>query len=106
MATTPFLIPLQPTNQTFGITMAGVQYQLTVRWNDPNQAWTLDIADSNNNPIISGIPLVTGQDLLAPYKYLGIDGQLIVQTTNNTNEVPTLANLGSTGNLYFVLVNS
>ena len=40
---TPYLIPLQPTNQTIQITMAGVLYTLTVRWNDMNSAWTLDI---------------------------------------------------------------
>lgn len=96
------LIPLQPTNQTFQITLAGVQYTFTIRWNDANQAWTLDIADSSQNPIISGIPIVTGTDLLAPYGYLNFSGKLIAQTTNDTDAVPTLANLGSTGNLYFV----
>jgi hypothetical protein len=103
MASTPLLIPLQPTNQTFTITLAGVQYQFTVTWNDANQAWTLDIADGTGaNPIVSGIPVVTGVDLLAPYAYLNFGGQLIAQTTNNTNAVPTLANLGTSGNLYFI----
>jgi hypothetical protein len=101
---TPFLIPLQPTNQVFTITLGGVQYQFTVKWNDANQAWTLDIADATGaNPIVSGIPIVTGADLLAPYGYLNFGGQLIAQTTNDTNAVPTLANLGSAGNLYFVV---
>lgn len=96
------LIPLQPTNQTFQITLAGTQYTFTVRWNDANQAWTLDIADANQNPIISGIPIVTGGDLLAPYGYLNFGGKLIAQTTNDTDAVPTLANLGTTGNLFFI----
>jgi hypothetical protein len=100
---TPFLIPLQSSNQVIQVTLAGVLYQFTIRWNDANQAWTLDIADSNGNAIISGIPLVTGGDLLAPYGYLNFGGQLIVQTANDTNAVPTLANLGSAGNLYFVV---
>jgi hypothetical protein len=102
---TPYLIPLQPANQRFTITLAGVRYQMTVRWNDMNQAWTLDLADANANAIISGIPLVTGRDLLAPFGYLGIGGKLIVQTTNDAGAVPTLANLGSTGNLYFLPVS-
>lgn len=101
---TPYLIPLSPTNQVFVISLAGTQYQLTFKWNDANQAWTLDIADATGaNPIISGIPVVTGADLLAPYAYLNFGGQLIVQTTNNTNAVPTLANLGSAGQVYFVI---
>lgn len=105
MATNAFQIPLQPNPQILQVILAGVPYQLTVKWNDANQAWTLDIADVNRNPIISGIPIVTGRDLLAPYGYLNFGGQLIAQTTNDTDAVPTLANLGSTGNLYFV-VNS
>lgn len=103
MASTPFLIPLQPNNQTFVISLAGVQYQLTFKWNDANQAWTLDIASATGStPIVSGIPVVTGADLLAPYAYINFGGQLIVQTTNNTNAVPTLANLGSAGLVYFL----
>lgn len=105
MAQTAYQIPLQAQPQVLQVTLAGVQYQLTVRWNDANQAWTLDIADVNGNPIISGIPLVTGSDLLSPYAYLGIGGQLIVQTTNDTDAVPTLSNLGTSGNLYFVVTS-
>jgi hypothetical protein len=100
---TPFLIPLQPTNQVFVISLAGTQYQMTFRWNDANQAWTLDIANATGStPIISGIPVVTGADLLAPFAYLNFGGQLIVQTTNDTDAVPTLANLGTAGNVYFI----
>jgi hypothetical protein len=101
---TPFLIPLQSTNQRITITLAGVLYQLTVRWNDMNQAWQLDIADQNGNAIVSGIPVVTGRDLLAPFQYLNFGGQLIAQTANDTTAVPTLTNLGSAGNLYFVVL--
>ncbi len=45
----------------------------------------------------------TGSDLLAPYAYLNFGGKLVAQTTNDTNAVPTMANLGSSGNLYFVV---
>lgn len=100
---TPFLIPLQPVNQVFTISLAGVQYQLTFKWNDANQAWTLDIATPTGTAIISGIPVITGVDLLKSYAYLNFGGQLIVQTTNDTNAVPTLSNLGTAGNVYFVL---
>lgn len=102
MSATPYLIPLQASNQIFMISLAGVQYQLRVRWNSANRAWTLDLSTPSGAAIISGIPLVTGQDLLAPYAYLNLGGQLIAQTTNDATAVPTQANLGSTGNLYFV----
>jgi hypothetical protein len=100
---TAYLIPLQPTNQKVQVTLAGKLYTLTVRWNEMNQAWTLDLGDGSGNALVSGIAVVTGEDLLAPYKHLGIGGQLIAQTTNEKDAVPTMANLGSAGNLYFVV---
>jgi hypothetical protein len=100
---TAYLVPLQATNQKLQITLAGTVYNLTVRWNDMNAAWTLDIADASSNAIISGIPIVTGEDLLAPYAYLDFGGQLIAQTTSDIDAVPTMDNLGATGNLYFVV---
>jgi hypothetical protein len=98
----PLRVPLQPTNQRFTITLVGVVYTMTIRWNGACQAWILDLGDASNNLLIAGLPLVTGVDLLSPFAYLNIGGQLIVQTTNDTPAVPTLANLGLAGNLYFI----
>jgi hypothetical protein len=103
VASTPYTIPLVPQAQTLAITLAGVNYNLNVYWNVPNNSWMLDLLDDNGNPILTGVPLVTGADLLEQFAYLGIGGQLIVQTTDNPNAVPTYTDLGSTGNLYFVV---
>jgi len=101
----PFLIPLTNSNQSLAITIAGVQYNLRVIWNNINQAWTLDISDANNNPILQGIPMVTGADLLEQYGYLNFGGMLIAQTDNAPFAVPTFSDLGQTGNLFFVVVD-
>lgn len=103
MSTTPYLIPLQPTNQRVQLTGAGVVYTLTLRWNEMAEAWVLDIGDANNNPLVSGIAVVTGVDLIAPYDYLDFGFQLIAQTTNDATAVPTMTNLGTVGNLYLVV---
>ena len=65
-------------------------------------AWFLDLADANNNAVLTGIPLVTGLDLLAQYAYLGIGGMLVVQSDNDLSLVPDFNSLGVTGHLYFV----
>lgn len=96
-------IPLSPAPQTFSILLAGVSYQLTVRYVDaPEGGWLLDIADQAGNVILCGAPLVTGHDLLHQYAYLGIGGQLIVQTDADHDAVPTFGNLGVESHLYFV----
>ena len=104
MSSTPFLIPLQPaTPQVVNVTMASVNYILTVRWNAQSSSWMIDIADSSGNPIVSGIAMVTGADLLEQFGYLNFGGQLRAWTKDNTDAVPTFGNLGGNGNLYFLL---
>ena len=100
---TVYEIPLIAQSQKFSITLAGINYNLQLVWNAYMQAWVLDINDTNNAPVIGGIPLVTGADLLEQYGYLVFGGQLIVQTDNNPDVLPTLDNLGSTSHLFFVV---
>jgi hypothetical protein len=96
-------IPLQAQPQSFTITLSGVTYTLTIQYrNVAMGGWILDIADSNNNPIIQGIPLVTGANLLAQYAYLGFVGTLWVQTQSDPDAVPTFTNLGTDGQVYYV----
>ena len=67
-----FKIPLNGSPQKFKITLSGVDYWLTFRFaNTEEGGWFLQIADAAQSPIIDGIPLVTGVDLLAQYAYLG-----------------------------------
>lgn len=95
-------IPVTPNPQTFSITLSGIDYNVQILWNDAAQCWVIDFADANNIPIVSGIPLVTGVDLLGPYTDLKFKGKLFVQTDNNLAEPPTFDNLGITGHLYWV----
>ena len=99
-----FEIPLTPTPQRFTITMAGKEYALKVRWNPAmTTGWVLDIGSPTAGAIVSGIPLVTGDDLLAQYPDKGFGVQLIVQTDHDTDAVPTFDNLGETSNLFFIV---
>ena len=101
MTTQVFLIPFVPSQpQNLQTSINGITYTIKVRWCDPFDCWVLDLSDISNNPIIQGIPLVTGVDLLGQYGYLDLGFSLVVQTNNDANAVPTFANLGSQGNLY------
>ncbi len=99
-----YQIPLTPGQpQTFPISLGGTTYTLTFRYrNTIEGGWILDIADASNNPLVNGIPLVTGANLLEQYSHLGFQGGLYVQTTTDPDAVPTFDNLGADAQLYWV----
>ncbi|MDR3488822.1 MAG: hypothetical protein P4M05_28455 [Bradyrhizobium sp.] len=102
MALTIYEIPLSPNPQTMSITLAGVVYQLRFHYANVREGgWLLDISDNLGNPLVCGIPLVTGVDLLAQYAYLGIGGVLFVKSDGDPDAVPTFDDLGVTSHLYF-----
>lgn len=96
-------IPLQATPQNIKITILGISYGIRTYYCDTETGgWVIDISDSSGVPILQGIPMVTGADLLGQYKYLGLDFSLIVATDSDLTAVPTFSNLGINGHLYVV----
>ncbi len=96
-------IPLSPVAQRFAITLGGARLHVVVAWRNLGGAgWVLDLEDGEGVPLVSGLPLVTGSDLLAQHRHLGIPGGLFVQTDADPDAVPTYANLGRGSHLYFV----
>lgn len=102
MAVKPYEIPLSPKAVVFDISLAGNDYNMRIVWNPISLCWVLDIADSGDVPILQGVPLITGADLLAQYAYLGLSGGLVV-TVDTGVGVPTFEGLGESGHLYFVV---
>ena len=94
-------IRLQPKAQTLKCDMFG--YEVNLRLIYAGEAgWVLDIHDTQDMPLICGIPLVTGVDLLAPYASVGLDVILYVETDGDPDAVPTYENLGIGAHLYVV----
>lgn len=97
-------IPLQPTPQNIKITILGVSYGVrTYYCSTETGGWVIDISDSSGNPIVQGVPMVTGTDLLGQYKYLGLGFSLLVATDSDLTAPPTFDNLGINGHLYVVV---
>jgi hypothetical protein len=100
-----FIVPLTAipnTNQLFTVTIqingGVVTLSLRLCYNAVAGFWTMDIADALGNPLVSSVPLLTGQwpaaNILAPYGYLGI-GDAFVLDLSGTGGWPDNANLGS-----------
>lgn len=99
-----FKIPLIATPQRFEITLGGITYIMTCKYNDSEQSgWIIDLADSETSePIAACLPLITGANILQNLDYLGFTGELRIFTDSDPRAVPTFTNLGTESNLYFV----
>jgi hypothetical protein len=95
-------VPLQNSAQKFSIELVKTVYNCTVTWNSFGGAWILDIATAQNTPLVTGIPIVTGCDLLKQFPEFDFGGKLVAQTDFDQYAIPTYDNLGIAGKLYFI----
>jgi hypothetical protein len=96
-----YRIPLKASPQQMTINLPSGTYQLRFLYMDqPEAGWIMDMLDSLGNPVVCGIPLITGADLLEQYKYLFQPPFLMfVYTDGDPAAVPTFDNLGTLSNV-------
>lgn len=97
-----FEITLAPFDQQITVALGERLYRMTVRWCDALEGfWALDIDDQEGDPIVHGVAVVGGVDLLSPYRYLNIGGGgfLYAVTDGKPLIPPTRDNLGITSHL-------
>lgn len=92
-----YKIPLSTGNQKFTVQLNKITYklQLIFRLN----CWYLDVLDSSENPIISGLAMNPNIDLLEQHQHL-IKGSFIA-TNSNKDESQGFFDLGSKIQLYW-----
>ena len=101
--TTILEVPTNPRSETFLITLAGVQYKITLRWvNTIETGWLMDVAKGDGTPLVNGIAVVSGIDLLGQYPQYNFGGKLGVFVSGDPTGVPTYETLGNEGKLYFI----
>lgn len=92
-----YQIPLTANNQKFNVQLNGTTYKFRTIYR--GDTWFLDIMDVSENSIISGIPMLMGDELLAQYQYL-ISGSLYV-VNNNADQSQSFNDLGDKILLYW-----
>jgi hypothetical protein len=97
-------IPIIAGPQRFTITLSGAILQMRLIYADaPEGGWVLDIHDRENQPLIDGIPLVPGVNLLDQYDYLTPGGGLYIVTPGEPDKVPQFNDLGNSTKLFWVI---
>lgn len=90
-------IPLNNSNQKFKISLNGKSYKLRTIFRV--ETWYLDIFEVDETPLVCGIPLVMGDNLLAQHQHF-IQGGLYV-LNKNIDEVHRYFELGQILKLYW-----
>jgi len=72
--------------ESFRVSINEIVYNFKQLWNTIG-FWTLDISDEDNNIIVSGVKLVTGEFLLRQYP------QILFDLKSTSEEDPTRDNL-------------
>jgi len=100
---TTWAFPLLPQAQEMQIQLGAVEYTVRFGWGATTDGgWFIDLSDVDGNPILMGLPLTAGENVLQQFDYLGIPGEIRVQTDGNVLVEPTYANLGSNGQVLFI----
>ena len=92
-----FKIPLSTGNQKFAVQLNKITYKLQLIYRLDN--WYLDVLDSSENPIITGLAMNPNIDLLEQHHHL-IQGSLFV-TNPNKDETQGFYDLGVKIQLYW-----
>ena len=87
-------------NQTWQASVAingGIsRFFCELNYNEIAQYWTMDISDSNHVPLLSGVPLVTGLNILAPFAYMEIGSIYILNASGVASpDYPNSTDLGT-----------
>jgi len=93
-------IPLSADNQQFTLSINGATYNMRILWR--GNCWVLDLHNSSGSPLVQGVPLISGTNLLDQYRHLQLGFALAVACDNPQQEYPTQYDLGRTSHLYLV----
>ena len=79
----------------FTTTLEGEKFGFQFHYNKRYDRWLFNLLDVNNNQLLSGIPLLTGLDLLGRYKYENLPlGTFLVLDETGQNRDPGEVGLG------------
>lgn len=93
---TDFLIPTRTdlNNYTMEIDLDGAEYTLGFRWNFRDSFWYLSISNADG-PIVSGVKITVGTDLLANVPHEDAPpGELVATDTSGADSEPAINELG------------
>lgn len=89
-------LPLPAGPSIFSVAIKGREFRFRFAYaNTEGGGWYMDIGDADSNPLICGLPLTTGLNLLGQFGYLGLDFGLYVSVDGRPDEAPDYQDMGN-----------
>ena len=94
-------------DQTYTVTLDGVDYDIRLRWNTRDESWQMLLGLSGDEPSIT-FKVTNGLDLLLPYKYMEAvpNGELYLVDTVKINGRPNYDDTGIDKRFVLVYIDS
>lgn len=94
-------------DQTYTVTLDGVDYDIRLRWNTRDESWQMLLGLSGDEPSVT-FKVTNGLDLLLPYKYMEAvpDGELYLVDTVKINGRPNYDDTGIDKRFVLVYIDS
>lgn len=89
-------------SRSITVSLDGVPYILSTRWNFVDEAWYLDIESVQDGMLVRGIKLIVGIELLQPYALVQL-GELFLVDTQEGDKDPTEESLGDRHQIIYVV---
>ncbi len=98
---TVYSIPLYSGAQQFQVSLENRTIQIRLIWREAEGGgWFMDLSETDGTPILAGLPLRCGYNLLEQYQYLGL-GKMMCLIDGDDSHEPTYEDMGSTLKLYW-----
>lgn len=86
----------------FKITLSGVIFTLSFRYNSRTTRWLMDILDSSENPVLMGLPLLINRNVTSQYPTFAIpEGVFFATDDTGKNQEAGLFSFGTDHSLWY-----
>ncbi len=94
MSENMYVIPLSTGAQQFTIKLGENALQIRLVWREAQGGgWFMDLSDTDGTPVLSGLALRCGHDLLEEHVHLGL-GKLTVSLDGKSDSDPVYEDMG------------
>lgn len=90
-------------NYDFKTTLEGLVYSFRMQWNQRFNRWVMSLSDGNDQPLIQGVPVLSGPIVLEQYVTEGLPpGAILFLDTSGENIDPGRDDLGDRVRMFYI----